>query len=270
MVWYTFTVDKIESFFHSISSRLLDFVPRQLQNIQIEKQKDASNTNFATQVDTLTENIIVLQIKEKFPGDLVIAEEGSSSQLFTEKGRYWIIDPICGTSNMSRGVPLFCTNIAVIEDGQLVAACVIDYGRKEYVWSVGGRKIYCNHKKFTAEKQTSGIVIDVDLSALPYVRDQSAAHLKIVEKLIMAEKYLPVTYATSLGFLYCATGRVDAIISPMNHLWDVAASVFLIQQSGGTTSQLNGSPWSAMVSPLSLLAARNSEIHAQIMDLITN
>lgn len=262
-------MDKIEAFFHSISSQLLEFVPTQLQNIQIERQKDSSDTNFATQVDTLTESIIVLQIKEKFPGDLVIAEEGSSSQLFTEKGRYWIIDPICGTSNMSRGIPMFCTNIALAENGQLIAAMVIDYARRKYVWSIGQSRIFCKRNLLVKKSKTSGLVVDVNLSAYGKGKE-IGVHLENVRKLLVTGKFFPVSFATSLGFLYVVTGRVDAILSPAIHLWDPAAAVFLIEQTGGVVTQINGDSWSVKNPSQTLLAAKTKELHTQILDLITN
>lgn len=260
--------ESIKEFFHTISLQLIQFIGKNKEHTSITVQKDSTSLNYATEVDFATEKIIVDALKKSFPNDRIIAEETLSNEEIDPKQNYWVIDPICGTANLAHGVPMFCTNITHIENNNLVASCVVDYSRKEYIWSTGNGKIYVNESLLKKEKTKRGTVIEVDLACFMHINpEKKAKHLKRLLKLIEKD-YILITHGSSLSFAYCATGRINGVISPFHALWDSSASVFLIQQAGGVTTDLDGNPWN--VSTHELLAADTPELHAELLSLINS
>src|SRR5205807_1001209 len=67
-----------------------------------------------------------------------IGEEGTPSAA-QQAPRVWLVDPICGTANYAAALPLFATNIALLEDGQIVAAGVADGGTGDVCVAEAGR-----------------------------------------------------------------------------------------------------------------------------------
>jgi myo-inositol-1(or 4)-monophosphatase len=77
--------------------------------------------DFVTLADRESEDRIIAVIREMFPEDAFLAEEGGGRDLNVEGRRTWIIDPLDGTSNFIAGFPFWCASIAAAEKGELVA-----------------------------------------------------------------------------------------------------------------------------------------------------
>jgi myo-inositol-1(or 4)-monophosphatase len=252
-------------FFHFISPKLLELVSSYGRDIAIAKIKGGSD--YATEVDVAVEQIIVAEIKKRFPEDHIMAEEEHSDTVIRE-GRIWIIDPICGTSNLARGIKNFCTNIALADKGKLVAACVVDHSQNDYVWSIGDGKIYVNNSLFHEPSEKPEIAVDVDFGAL-YAVDEKVKdeHGRAVSRLVKDSSYVLLSLNTSLSFFYVAIGKIDGFINVFNYPWDICAASFLIQQSGGIITDLSGKPWS--ISTKGAIGSKNKAIHQKLLDAYT-
>lgn len=154
-------------FFNDIAPKIIAYVIKELAQVAIVKQKSANeeDMNFATHIDIGVEKIITDAIQQLFPGDKILAEEAFSETQVPNTGRIWIIDPICGTGNIARQIPLFATNIALAEDGKLIASCVVDHQEKTYYYSIGENKIYNEGTLYDTSKKVTGTIIDIDLFA---------------------------------------------------------------------------------------------------------
>ena len=263
------SLPEVEKFFHYISPIILTLVAKKYKKSRIVKHKgnDPTNINFATEADLETEKLIVDEIHKRFPEDLIIAEENFSEVRINDNNRFWIIDPICGTSNFAREINLFVSNIALAENGKLIASCVVDHSQNEYIWSTGQYKIFTNKKEAKIGKKAPGIVVDVDLTALKNSsRETKEKYSKFVSRLVTGTSYAVVTHATSLGFAYTALGKIDAYICAEINLWDIAAANFLVLQTGGIISELSGSPWT--LRSLNVVAAKDKNLHKQLINFI--
>lgn len=107
------------SFFHSIAQRVIGLVQSRGKEMTVATSKGVGD--YATKVDIDVENLIVSELRKLFPDDQILAEEGYSGTAITD-GRMWLIDPICGTSNLGKGINNFCTNIALVNTNQVIAA----------------------------------------------------------------------------------------------------------------------------------------------------
>ncbi len=261
---------EIISFFHEISPIILALAAEKFKKAKIVKYKgrDKDTLNFVTEADIACENVIVAEIKKRFPADGVVAEENYSNVKVGQHGRFWIIDPICGTSNFAKELKLFVSNIALAEDGKLVAGCAVDHSQGEYIWSVG-KGIFIGQKKADLGRKSSGRTIEVDLGAAMTgsraIREQFA---RFVSKLVVETNYAPVSYNSSLGFSYAAIGRLDAYVSADNKVWDVAAPNFLIMVAGGVVTTFEGKPWT--LESRSVVAAREKDFHKELISYLNS
>ncbi|WP_439663206.1 inositol monophosphatase family protein [Lentzea sp. HUAS TT2] len=160
------------------------------------------------------------------PGSAVVGEElGSSSAPVT-----WYVDPIDGTRNFVRGLPLSCISVAAAVDGVLVAGCVLDPFRDELFTAAVGVPF---------SVQSSGLVItpgssprplvltDIPLPGSPYTGEMEL----LGELLALAD--VRRVYSTALSLAWVATGRADAAANIGVFPWDVAAGAVLVREAGG-------------------------------------
>lgn len=260
------TLQKEKEFFITIELKLRSLVGSYSASVAIAEHKQVSS-DYSTEVDIAAENLIVSEIKTLFPDDQILAEEGHSDTAIPST-RVWIIDPICGTNNLGRGINNFCTNIALSDNKTIIAACVIDYSHGDLLYSIGNNEVYCNNERAKPPEIDRGTTVDVDLGALPKVnQERKDKYVKFISNLLRDTDYMPVSLNTSLSFAYIAAGKIDGVVNANNHPWDICAASFLIQQSGGTITELNGSPWS--ITSVGAIAAKNAEVHQTLLDCYT-
>jgi myo-inositol-1(or 4)-monophosphatase len=251
-------------FFHDIAVKVRELVTSFEGKASVATYKEIVG-DYATEVDVAVEKLIVAEIQKRFPGDAVLAEEGYSDAIIPE-GRIWIIDPICGTADLGRGIKSFCTNIALADKKELIASCVIDHSQDDYFWSVGDHKVYINDQLFQPQDthENFGVVIEIDFGALGNVDEpQKRRHAETAFKLTLEPGYSLLSLGSSLGFAYTAIGKIDGFVNVYNHPWDICAASFLIQQAGGVITALDGSPW--QLSSIGAIGAKNQTIYKKLL-----
>jgi myo-inositol-1(or 4)-monophosphatase len=258
---------KIEDFFHYISPKIIEIADLKFENSGKIKYKEKNTINIVTEADFAVENLIKNEIIRRFPKDKIVAEETFTGTLQIKKGECWILDPICGSANFNNGVRFFSTNIALALNGKLIAACVVDHSKGEYIWSTGNNLLHIGKRTVKPERRSKGIVIDVDLSAILNQPDNiTIRQVKLVSYLLTHKNYCLVSYATSLGFAYTALNRINAFASGHNKVWDVAAANFLVKQAGGSVTDYDGKPWT--LNSDCVLASPDPDLHRLLLKIV--
>jgi myo-inositol-1(or 4)-monophosphatase len=90
-------------------------------------------TDLVTDTDRNTELAILEVLRDKFPGHLVLGEEGGVSGDATSE-YLWCIDPLDGTTNFAHGYPSFAVSVAVLHRGRPVAASVVEFAGGPFAW----------------------------------------------------------------------------------------------------------------------------------------
>ena len=261
-------MDKIENFFHFIAPKIISLTNERFENTKEIKYKDKDvDINFATEGDWDNEKLIIEEISKWFSKDTIISEETLFDGRISNSQNTWIIEPICGSSNFKNGIRFFCTNIAVAKNGELIAACVVDHSRGDYIWSIGEKKIYINHTLFNAKKDHKGIMIETDLSGLIGASKETLLkHERLISYLLHKKNYYLSSFCTSLPFACTALGRIDAYANGFSKLWDQAAANFLVLQAGGVISETNGNPWT--LSSDNVLATLDKNLHEELLKIM--
>ena len=193
-----------------------------------------------TDADLAVEAALRSLLEDARPADAVLGEEYGGNVTFS--GRQWVIDPIDGTKNFVRGVPVWATLIALLEDGKPVVGVVSAPAL--------ARRWYASEGSGAWRTFGDGAVRKLSVSGVDQVEDASLAisSLSGWHDRGLRENLIALTDATwrlrGYGdfFSYClvAEGAVDIAAEPEVSLWDLAPLAILVTEAGGRFTSLTG------------------------------
>ena len=217
--------------------------------------------DMVTEVDKQAEDHIVSKIREPFPSHSIIAEE--SGKLDGEKDKRWFIDPVDGTSNYARGLPLFATSIAYAEKGEMQLGCIYDPMRDECFYAEKGSGAWLNGKTIHVSN-TKELINAMLVTGFPYDIHKKENNINHFSNIIREVHTLRRLGSAALDLVYVASGRLDGYweidISP----WDIAAGTLIIEEAGGTVTTTNGN--SVYMRPPYDLIASNGILHDRLLN----
>jgi fructose-1,6-bisphosphatase/inositol monophosphatase family enzyme len=238
---------------------------------RVERVDYKSARDIVTEVDHLSEELIIAAIRERFPGDAILAEESgehatrSGDAPTSGTGRVWIIDPVDGTINYANGIPFFCVSLGLAVDGRPAVGVVLDPTRNELFAATAGGPATLNDRVIAASEKDklTDFVIQMSLSGRA-----AATRARAVRKEIRISRSMG---SSALALAYVANGRFDAFIQQggMSN-WDIAAAGLIAERSGATVTSIDGGPWfdiTRTARGVSALAAPAAH-HASILELI--
>jgi myo-inositol-1(or 4)-monophosphatase len=225
-------------------------------------------------VDLAAEKAIVEVILQNvFSFTLVSEESGIKEFGKTPRECYVTVDPIDGTTNLIRGLPFYCSSIAMSHKPTLsavFAASVIDLFHDVSYTAFEGKGAFRDGEKITPSTLTSldEAVIGLDLNT--YKVKEVAPK---ISDLIQATKHIRHFGANALELCYVADGLTDAFVDIRGKLrtTDVAAGFFILKEAGGVVTSPEGKPIDVKLDPrqtLKFVASGNREIHEKILKLI--
>ena len=219
--------------------------------------------NMVTEMDRLSEKIVVESLLGAFPGHGILAEEGSSVE--SRSGFIWVIDPLDGTTNYAHGYPVFSVSIGLERDGQTVLGVVYDPMRDELFTAIKGAGAFFNGQPISVSRNTV-LIGSLLATGFPYDRTTSRQNnLDLFSALIMATQEVRRSGSASLDLCAVAAGRLDGYWELKLHPWDVAAGSLLVLEAGGRVSDFTGSRFSIHDKEI---IASNGVIHDQMLEVI--
>lgn len=188
--------------------------------------------------DILAEKAILSRLRNDSPYPILSEESGAPADLITT-GRYWVVDPLDGTFNFSRGVPLCCVSIALWQADEPVLGVVHDFlAGASYTGIVGeGAKFEGEPLRVSRIKDAAQAAIAV---GFPTHRDYRAPSLARFVHSAAAFKKLRLLGSAALSLAYVAAGRLEAYYEEDIWLWDVAAGLALVRAAGGHYQMSSG------------------------------
>ena len=171
-----------------------------------------------------------LQEKSSYP---VLSEEGRMIP-FEEinSSYYWIVDPVDGSLNFSRQIPLCCISIGLWKGMEPVLGVIYDFNRDELFSGLVGNGAWLNGYSI----QVSPIQADSEkilCTGFPVATNFSLEGLTSFIKQIQNYKKVRLLGSAALSLAYVASGRVDAYQENSIALWDVGAGLALVKAAGG-------------------------------------
>lgn len=192
-----------------------------------------------TDADREAEQLIRSQLSRVRTRDSVLGEEFGSTGT---SPRQWVIDPIDGTKNFVRGVPVWATLIALLEHGKPVVGVVSAPALQRRWWAAEGTGAYTGRSLAKAKRISVSAVNRLEDASFSYSSLSGWKELGLRDSLIdLTDKvWRTRSYGDFWSYCMVAEGSVDFAAEPELNLHDMAALVPIIKEAGGTFTSLAG------------------------------
>lgn len=219
--------------------------------------------NVVTSYDIKIQTYLKDNLLELVPSATFVGEEEDCSQDILEHGYTFIVDPIDGTTNFLRNIPLSAVSVALLKDGDpYIAICYYPY-RDEMFWAKKGSGAYLNGKRISvsSKKLQDGLFLSGNS---PYYSNLRSKTLELQQKFILASGDYRRFGSAVLELCLIACGRAEVYAELKLQPWDYAAASLIVLEAGGVVSTLEGDKVS-FTSPSSILASNGQENYLNLI-----
>jgi myo-inositol-1(or 4)-monophosphatase len=181
------------------------------------------------QVDVDAEKIIkdYIVAKSSFP---ILAEESGASNQLNEF--YWVVDPLDGTSNFLRNIPISCVSIALMKNIEPILGVIFDFNNDDLYFAHHKSKAYLND--FELSVSLTALKSDATLvTGIPAKKNYSDEEFKNMISDFQSWKKIRMIGSAAMASVYVASGKADAYSENGIFLWDVAAGAAIVKAAGG-------------------------------------
>jgi myo-inositol-1(or 4)-monophosphatase len=202
----------------------------------LNKSIYSSDTDIKLKADLEAENLIksILKSKSIFS---ILAEESAKSKNMLEE-TFWVVDPLDGTANYTRDIPLCCVSIALMHKMQPVVGVIYDFNRND---------LY--EGSFDKEAKLNGTIIRVSdvntskegilVTGLPNNTDYSDSALLKMVKDFQEWRKVRMIGSAAIASCYVASAKADVYKEFGTYIWDVAAGAAIVNAAGGKAEIIN-------------------------------
>ena len=217
--------------------------------------------DLVTEVDRQSEQYLLGQIRELFPGHSIVAEESGVSA--GNMDHQWYIDPLDGTVNFVHGLPIYSVSIAYAKRGKLLLGVVYDPMRDELFSAEARKGAWLNGGPVhVAEAQDMDDALLV--TGFPYdIRTNPENNLNYYAYFALHSQGVRRLGSAALDLCYVACGRLDGFWELRLNPWDVAAGGLIAREAGATVTTITGED--DFISPPQSILAANPTIHALML-----
>ena len=244
---------------------------------RLERIMHKAEHDVVTEVDTLSEQLIINTIHEAFPKDSVLAEESGRTDVTAPRDaddvasvdpvdqRVWVVDPLDGTVNYANGIPVFCVSVGLAIGGRPMIGVVYDPTRDEMFTAQAGvgARLDGIPIRHPSKEKLSDCVVSLSLPGRGW-----ALRERNVRRQIRVARNMG---SAALALVYLANGRFDAFVQAGGlSLWDICAAGLIAVEGGVRLTTLDGGPWFDMARPtksIALLGAA-SDHHQTLLEML--
>jgi len=200
--------------------------------------------NFLTETDLAAERAVIELLRLEYPDHAVLSEESAHEDAVSRvtspvsRDWLWVVDPLDGTHNFSRGIPYFAFNIALCHGREPLLGLTYAPATGEEFFAEKGRGLTVNGEpaRVSAAERLGDCVLGVDLG---YDDARAARTLELVAE-VWPVQSVRVMGSAALGLAYAACGRYDLFLHHFLYPWDIAAGIVLVREGGGAIVDRDG------------------------------
>jgi histidinol-phosphatase len=230
------------------------------RDLRIDAKPDRT---YVTRADTEVEEHIRERLRAAFPDHGIIGEEfGTEGQGASVR---WYVDPIDGTHNFIRGVPIFATLIAVERDGELQAAVISAPALDERWWAHRGGGAWARNRGETSARRisVSGVTALGDAQVLyGGARDLVASGRAPGFAALLGAAWRERGFGDFWGYTLLAEGAAEAMVEVGLNAYDAAAPFLLVEEAGGRATDFDG----RRVIDSGTFVASNGHLHEEVLE----
>ncbi len=196
--------------------------------LAVEHKGDGSPV---TAADLAAERLVRDRLAERHPDDGVVGEEHADTE--GTNGRRWVVDPIDGTKAFTKGVPLYATLIALIDEHGPAVGVIHLPALGETVAAGRGLGATLNGRPCRVSDHGSLDGAYAMTSGFGYW--PPAALERVLDRKVVFR-----TWGDAYGYALVASGRAEAMVDPLANPWDVAPMAVIIPEAGGRFTTITG------------------------------
>lgn len=212
---------------------------------------EENSNNFVTNLDYEIEKFLINQIKKEYPNYDIVSEEFNSLASLTQN--CFVIDPIDGTKNFSKKLPLWAIQVGCVQKGELVASAVYLPKTNELFYASLNEGAYLNGQRiFATDMPIKNSLISIEGK---FKKENVNKALTEITKEISIRKFGSV----GVSFSYCASGKVDGTAYLGYNLWDIMAGKLLLTEAGAKVIEKPNS---------FIIASKNDEVLNKLNEIL--
>ncbi|ODR82227.1 inositol monophosphatase [Haladaptatus sp. W1] len=221
----------------------------------------SNKTDVVTEADRNSQRRVIEVIRNEFPEDAIVGEEEDALKEVPTEGDVWVIDPIDGTNNFVRGIPLWTTSVAAVRDGEAVAAANVCPALDD-VYTADADGAYLNGERITVSDRTDPETFTV-CPTVWWDFDRREEYAATAEGIVKRFGDMRRFGCAQIVLGMVASGALDGTVTNIvPNPWDTVAGAFMVRQAGGTVTDIHGEPWTTESRGL---VASNGEVHEEVL-----
>lgn len=210
-------------------------------DIERKMHQKAGKGNFVTDYDSRVQQVLEEKLLALVPGAVFLGEEDQMDQTDISRGYAFIVDPIDGTANFTRGYNMSCISVALALDGKPVLGVIYNPYSGETYHAERGKGAYRNGEPIHASQRTleEGLIL---FGTAPYHQELTKRSFEVAYRYMSRGEDLRRSGSAALDLCAIASGRAEFYFEMCLCPWDYAAGALLVEEAGGLVSDLEGRP----------------------------
>lgn len=217
-----------------------------------------------TKADLDAEEIIIKELKDVTPQYNIISEE--SDEINNNSEYTWVVDPLDGTTNFARGLPVFATTLALLKGDNIVLAVTYNPITNSKFSAQAGNGSFWNGVKMKVSDQEK---FEKSIVTLGRARDEESKKRTLAAfSSIYFKSHQRILGSSALELAWVASGRIEAFVCIGLNNWDVAAGILLVKEAGGKITNFDGED--VVLSRDKDFLASNGKIHEELLEILNS
>ena len=198
-----------------------------------------STRNIVTEADLAVEKLVVERLRSLFPDFNVVGEENSYAA--TASPWRWLIDPIDGTTNYSKGLAHFALSLALARDGEVQLGVVYNPAAGEMFWATRGGGAFLNGDRISVSTVDS-LQKALLATGFYYDRDEKVTRTLRQVRALFDQDIMGIRRygSAALDLCFLACGRFDGYWEHTLNAWDFAAGWLIAVEAGAVVEAADG------------------------------
>ena len=210
-------------------------------DIQRKIHQKEGKGNFVTDYDSKVQAVLKEKLLFLLPEAIFYAEEDDADKADISQGYAFIVDPIDGTANFTRGLDHSCISVALAKDGYPIMGVVYNPYKQETYHAEKGQGAYLNGTPIHISDKTleDGLVF---FGTAPYNVELGPKTIEMISRYFQRTQDIRRSGSAALDLCTVASGKAELYFELILSPWDYAAGALIVEEAGGIVSAPDGTP----------------------------
>lgn len=219
--------------------------------------------DYVTEVDFAVQQFIRRRLEELYPEVQFLSEEKSNEEI-DKNGLVWVLDPVDGTTNLIHDYRASVISLALMQKGSVVLGMIYNPYTDELFSAQKGKGSYCNGQKIEVSGAETMEKCLISIGTSPYYKEMAEKNFKVFLAIFKDCQDIRRSGSAALDLAYVAYGRIEAYFERNLKIWDYAAGMLLVRESGGQVTDYRGND--ADTEMISNITAANPKINSVLTE----